>query len=114
MSSESPDISPLQRSLEAALVADRDDLGAHSAYADYLNEQGNPRGEFIQVQLALEDPKRSSAERARLQQREQELLAEHQRQWLGELSPYLLDQQGIPTAHVPAGPGFRFGWSRRL
>src|SRR5215472_15320381 len=44
--------SPLQKSLEQALADSPDDLGAHSAYADYLMEQGDPRGEFIQVQLA--------------------------------------------------------------
>src|SRR5215510_1694290 len=43
--------SPLVASLEAALVENPDDLAAHSAYADYLAEQGDPRGELIQLQL---------------------------------------------------------------
>jgi uncharacterized protein (TIGR02996 family) len=45
----------LREALEAALVENPDDLAAHRAYADHLMELGDPRGEFIQVQLALED-----------------------------------------------------------
>src|SRR5262245_52486862 len=80
---------PLREALEQALVENPDDLAAHSAYADYLVEQGDPRGEFIQVQLALERPL-PGAERKRLHQREEELLAAHEREWLGELAPLLL------------------------
>jgi uncharacterized protein (TIGR02996 family) len=83
----------LRDALEAALVANPDDLASHSAYADYLAEQGDPRGEFIQVQLALEDETKSSAERKRLRQREEELLKAHTREWLGELAPHLLDAE---------------------
>src|SRR5262249_25890457 len=63
-----PPPSPLQKSLESALAENPDDLAAHSAYADYLSEQGDPRGEFIQIQLALEDESRPAAERKQLQQ----------------------------------------------
>ncbi|MBY0458946.1 MAG: TIGR02996 domain-containing protein, partial [Gemmataceae bacterium] len=45
----------LQPALEAALVANPDELTAYSAYADYLTEEGDPRGEFVSVQLALEE-----------------------------------------------------------
>jgi uncharacterized protein (TIGR02996 family) len=86
---------PLAETLEAALVENPDDLAAHAAYADYLQEQGDPRGEFIQVQLALEDEGKSTAERKKLQKREKELLKKHGREWLGELAPFLLDQEGI-------------------
>src|SRR5262249_5265412 len=48
--------SPAQLALEEALAEDPDDRAAHAAYADHLAERGNPRGELIQVQLALEDP----------------------------------------------------------
>ena len=53
----------LRDALESALVENPDDLATHYAYADYLQEQGDPRGEFIQLQLALEDRQRSEAER---------------------------------------------------
>src|SRR6516165_11926443 len=69
-----PGAAPLQRSLEEALVENPDDLAAHSAYADYLSEQGDPGGELIQVQLALEDAGRPAEERKQLRKREAELL----------------------------------------
>ncbi len=80
----------LRDALESALVENPDDLATHYAYADFLQEQGDPRGEFIQVQLALEDPQRTEAERRKLQARVKELLREHHRQWLGILADDLL------------------------
>ena len=82
--------------LESALVENPDDLATHYAYADYLQEQGDPRGEFIQIQLALEDPQRSEAERRQLQARVKELLQEHQREWLGSLADDLLPPREHP------------------
>ncbi len=79
---------PLQVALEEVLAEDPDDLAAHMAFADHLQEQGDPRGEFIQVQLALEDPARSAAQRKQLQEREKALLNKHARQWLGEVAPW--------------------------
>ncbi len=79
-------MSSLRDALEAALVEDPDDRAAHMAYADYLQEQGDPRGEFIQVQLALEDPERTAEQRQRLQAREQALLAELRRGRLGDFA----------------------------
>jgi uncharacterized protein (TIGR02996 family) len=76
---------------ERALAEDPDDVAGWSAYADYLDEQGSPRGEFMQVQLALEDESRSRQERKQLQAREKKLLKEHERDWLGTLAPHLLD-----------------------
>jgi uncharacterized protein (TIGR02996 family) len=76
--------------MEASLKASPDDLASHMAYADHLAEQGDPRGEFIQVQLALEDPARPANERDRLWQREQQLLQMHQAEWLGQAAPMFL------------------------
>ncbi|HEY7155909.1 MAG TPA: TIGR02996 domain-containing protein [Gemmataceae bacterium] len=86
----------LRDALEAALVEDPDDLATHRAYADYLQEQGDPRGEFIQVQLALEDPQRTAEERRELERRERELLTEHERKWLGILADELLGPADEP------------------
>jgi uncharacterized protein (TIGR02996 family) len=85
----------LEGAMEQQLQEDPDDVATLSAYADRLSEQGDPRGEFIQVQLALEQEGRSPDQRQPLQKREKELLAQHGREWLGELAPYLLDQQGV-------------------
>src|SRR5262249_28733887 len=70
---------PQQRALEDALAESPDDLAAHAVYADYLMERGEPRGELIQVQLALERDGLPAAERARLRKREGELLRQHAR-----------------------------------
>src|SRR5262249_38871718 len=80
----------LREALEAALVEDPDDLAAHAAYADHLQEEGDPRGEFIQVQRALEDESKPAAQRKKLAQREAALLKAHASVWLGDLAPYLL------------------------
>jgi uncharacterized protein (TIGR02996 family) len=82
--------SETREALEAALAAEPDDLASHMAYADFLTEQGDPRGEFIAVQLALEDPTCPPGERKKLRQREKALLQNHEREWLGELAPLLL------------------------
>jgi uncharacterized protein (TIGR02996 family) len=111
----------LRDALESALVENPDDLATHYAYADFLQEQGDPRGEFIQVQLALEDPDRTTTERQKLQQRERELLAEHGRKWLGVLADELLGPAEEPwellDEHDIRRPyEFRFarGWLDRI
>src|SRR5262249_21543715 len=69
------------------------ELANHMAYADYLTEQGDPRGDFIRVQLALEDERRSPAERQKLRQQEAKLFKAHGREWMGELAPFLFDRK---------------------
>jgi uncharacterized protein (TIGR02996 family) len=83
----------LRQALEAALVANPEDLSAHRAYADWLAEQGDPRGEFIQMQLALEQA--SGSDRNRLAQQERALLRQHQEAWLGELARAFLGRDDI-------------------
>jgi uncharacterized protein (TIGR02996 family) len=107
----------LREALEAALVDNPDDLAAHRAYADHLMEQGDPRGEFIQVQLALEEA-RPDKERKSLQARERELFKAHAAEWLGGLAPFLLEQEDSPRdtferlfGDGPAPPcRFERGW----
>jgi uncharacterized protein (TIGR02996 family) len=86
-----PPAHPTQLALEAALVERPDDLAAHAAYADFLAEQGDPRGELIQAQLGLESPGLAGPRRKQLQAREKQLLKRHAREWLGDLAPFLLD-----------------------
>jgi uncharacterized protein (TIGR02996 family) len=99
-------VPPLQKVLEAALVANPDDLAAHMAYADFLSEQGDPRGELIQAQIALEQLPRHSPQRVVLRQRFAALAVEHGRTLLGDLAAHFLEQ-----SHTHAVPfQFRFGW----
>jgi uncharacterized protein (TIGR02996 family) len=85
-----PAVSTERAALEAALVAHPDEVAAHSAYADYLAEAGEPRGEFVQVQLALEDESRPKAERDGLKKREAALLKKHAREWMGDAGRFLV------------------------
>ena len=99
---------------EATLRDHPDHLGAWSAYADWLTEQGDPRGEFMQVQLALEDESRSKAERDGLRTREAELLKEHERTWLGELAEPCLDAEPIYANVKWVEHRFDRGWLSAL
>jgi uncharacterized protein (TIGR02996 family) len=78
---------------EKAIIANPDERATYSAYADWLQERDDPRGEFIAVQLALEDESRSKSERDSLKAREAELLKAHEREWLGVLAPHLLNDR---------------------
>ncbi len=113
----------LRSVLEAALRANPDDLAAHMAYGDHLAESGDPRGEFIQVQLALEDPTRPPEQRKDLQEREADLLKAHGAEWLGPMHvlfpPWRTGSRGVHEDAPfgmeyfdPAAYTFRFarGW----
>ncbi len=86
---------PMRQALEEALAANPDDLASHMAYADYLTEQGDPRGEFVRTQLDLEDESKPAAERKQLRAVEKKLLKAHAAEWLGDLAPYLLKQKAV-------------------
>jgi uncharacterized protein (TIGR02996 family) len=99
-----------------ALVANPDDTAAWSAYADYLTEQGDPRGEFMAVQLALEDATLDKKQRAALAKQEKALLEKHERDWLGPLAAFTIDYvkpekawQEHSAKHI-----FRRGWVTEL
>ena len=99
-------MSDLIRALEAALVAEPDDRATHAAYADLLVERGDPRGELIQAQLALEQLPRHSPQRDALRRRYATLAVEHGRALLGELAPYLLERPSVYAEPFR----FRLGW----
>lgn len=102
---------PLQHSLEMALVENPEDLAAHSAYADYLAEQGSPLGEFIQIQLALA-AKPTETERVRLQARESALLTLHAQTWLGDAGRFLVGHWSAPDQ--PWDYSFARGWPDKI
>lgn len=60
--------------LEEAIRARLDDPEPFLVYADWLAQAGDPRGELIVVQHALEDAALPSSEAARLRGRERELM----------------------------------------
>jgi uncharacterized protein (TIGR02996 family) len=69
---------------EEAIRANPHDLATVCAYADYLAERDDPRGEFMQVQIALENESLSASERKKLRAREKELLQSHEKDWVGD------------------------------
>lgn len=56
-------------------------------FADWLEEQGNPRGEFIRIQCELAKMDEDDPRRADLEARERELQSAHVRDWTGEFHP---------------------------
>jgi predicted DNA-binding WGR domain protein len=78
-------ITPVQQMLEKGLGENFHDLATHSAYADHLLEQNDPRGELVQTQLSLEDASKSAAERKTLKAAEAKLLKKLGDQLLGKL-----------------------------
>jgi len=98
-------MTPLQSQLEADLLRDPEDRLTHMAYGDYLAERGEPRGELIQVQLALEDWQLPALQRQELRRREAELLDRHWRQLLGSLVDFIADRHSLHNAVQ-----FRRGW----
>jgi uncharacterized protein (TIGR02996 family) len=68
----------------SAIMAAPDDDTPRLIYADWLEERGNPRGEFIRLQIALATSV-PAAERMAVLVRAQQLLAEHQVEWAGDI-----------------------------
>jgi uncharacterized protein (TIGR02996 family) len=66
----------------ADILANPDDDGPRLVFADWLAQQGDPRGELINVQCALVHA--TGAERARLVNRSSDLLSRHGT-WLDEI-----------------------------
>jgi uncharacterized protein (TIGR02996 family) len=76
--------------LEASLLANPDDLGSYLVYADWLQSQGDPRGELISVQHA-----RLSADTPELKQREEHLLKAQSGALFGGLQTLLEKNGGL-------------------
>lgn len=99
-------MSPTRAALEAALAADPDDPARHAAYADLLIEEGDPRGEFVRLQLALEDRDQPADRLHAMQQGADELVRRHAAEWLGPLAPFVADDRR------GAGPAVGLDWRR--
>ncbi|MEN0065287.1 MAG: TIGR02996 domain-containing protein [Myxococcota bacterium] len=88
-----------------------DDPDPWRVLGDWLQQRGDPRGEFIRVQLALEDPLIDPATRRSLQGKERALLNAHEREWLGPLGDPLFANKDQPLS---ARWGFRRGFLHTL
>jgi uncharacterized protein (TIGR02996 family) len=74
--------------LEAILEAPQDDT-PRLIYADWLEEHGDPRGEFIRLQCRLASKDEDDPFWSGLEARERQLLVEHEADWLGPLHSLL-------------------------
>lgn len=68
--------------------ADLDNTIPRLIFADWLDEQGDPRGEFIRIQCELDRPHLSRGRARLLRIREKELLQENRADWLAPLSDH--------------------------
>ncbi|HEY8504059.1 MAG TPA: TIGR02996 domain-containing protein [Gemmataceae bacterium] len=84
-----------------------DDDAPRLIYADYLEERGDPRGEFIRLQCALAELPPTDPDRARLAAREQELRERHGAEWAGAVprlvSGWEFRRGFIEEVALPAG-----------
>jgi uncharacterized protein (TIGR02996 family) len=68
-----------------AVLQDPDDDGVRLVFADWLEERGDPRGEFVRVECALARLPADDDRRPALYARRRQLLAAHRDAWLGPL-----------------------------
>lgn len=70
--------------LLAAVLADPQDTEARLIYADWLTQQGDPRGELIVLQVELASGRLKGARKGQAAKREKALLRKHGRGWAKE------------------------------
>src|SRR5262245_33042590 len=79
-----------------AIFENPTDDGARLVFADWLEEQGDPRGEFIRLQIERQRQPTADADGLRpFVRREDELLAAHGRLWRRELPRWLGVNWGV-------------------
>jgi uncharacterized protein (TIGR02996 family) len=83
--------------LEQAILEHPDDDALRVIYGDWLQEQGDPRGELIAVQHKLH-----TGANASLTRRERALLADHSSIWYGTIDEILHERSYADRAHVRA------------
>ncbi len=70
-----------------AISAAPDDSAVRLIYADWLEDQGDPRAEFVRLQVRLREMPVEDPGRPQLQSREQQLRASCPAYWLARLDP---------------------------
>ncbi|MEK6233560.1 MAG: TIGR02996 domain-containing protein [Planctomycetales bacterium] len=65
------------------------DDAARLVYADWLEERGNPRAEFIRLQFQLDQLPEFHSDRVEIEMRIDDLLVEHELEWVGELADHV-------------------------
>lgn len=102
----------MREAFEAAIIENPDDLAAYSAFADWLIESGDPQGEFMRVQLALEDESLSKSERNKLKKAEAALLKKHRAEWLGPFAELEKNNPTVRDHYFETYPNYSFTFTR--
>ncbi len=106
-------MSSTRTGLEAALVANPDDAATHAAYADLLMEEGDPRGEYIQLQLALEDRNQPVERLDAMEERRRQLQKQYEREWLGPLALHVYPKRAVRSVgDMVADDNVEITWRR--
>jgi uncharacterized protein (TIGR02996 family) len=107
--------------LERALAADPADRPTHAAYADMLAEAGDPRGDYVRLQLALEDRTQPIETLRAMEQEAFALRQAHEAAWLGPLADHVnpaagLDRRDVNVEVLEANVQvtYRRGWVHEL
>jgi uncharacterized protein (TIGR02996 family) len=69
-----------------AICEEPDDDTVRLIFADWLEERGDPRGEFIRIQCAVAAMPEEDERRKTLEDRAEQLLRQHRPRWVGALS----------------------------
>lgn len=67
------------------IIANPQDQSARLIFADWLEEQGDPRGEFIRIQCELSAPSDNLHRREELDNRQEQLRRVHEHEWIQPL-----------------------------
>ena len=65
-----------------AVLAAPDDMSHRQVFGDWLSQRGDPRGEFIQIQMAAHQFSPDDPRRTELDRRAQALLDSHEARWV--------------------------------
>ncbi|MGL6073086.1 MAG: TIGR02996 domain-containing protein [Fimbriiglobus sp.] len=105
-----------QEAFERTLILHAEDKLAWGAYSDFLTERGDPRGEFMAIQLALEDENLDREQRTALKYREKVLQRKHHTEWLGKLAKFVTTSKPVKGEDEPMPVEARFqrGWVSEL
>ncbi len=101
----------LEGRLFQAVLEDPENVDLRLVFADWYQDHGDPRAEFIQVQVALDRLPKGHVWREDMEKRERDLLAEYRKEWDAPLYRQL-NQTGL-KGEVRARRGIVRGWEYR-
>jgi hypothetical protein len=102
----------MSEKLEKKIFEKPDDLKRHEAFVAWLRENdGEPRANLIEIQIALENEKLNREKRFELELQERRILNEHGREWIGPLSDFIM-MRDIPGRRFQTKPACAIEWYR--